>query len=52
MTRNIGITALYELSQIPEEERTKEHMTEKGEVKTPDEMTVKELNDLKTTQAT
>lgn len=47
LTRNIGITALYELSQIPEEERTKEHMTEKGEVKTPDEMTVKELNDLK-----
>lgn len=46
-TRNIGITALYELSQIPEEERTKEHMTKKGEVKTPDEMTVKELNDLK-----
>ena len=47
LTRNIGITALYELSQIPEEERTKEHMTEKGEVKIPDEMTVKELNDLK-----
>lgn len=26
LTRNIGITALYELSQIPEEERTKEHI--------------------------
>lgn len=47
LTRNIGITALYELSQIPEEERTKEHMTEKGEVKTPDEMTVRELRELK-----
>ena len=32
-TRNIGITALYELAQIPVEEREKTHVTEKGEEK-------------------
>ena len=46
-TRNIGITALYELAQIPVEEREKTHVTEKGEEKTVDEMTVKEIQDLK-----
>lgn len=43
---NLGSTALYLLSTLPEEERTKEHTTEKGETKTPDEMTVKELQQL------
>ncbi|MCG1174819.1 DUF3102 domain-containing protein [Staphylococcus epidermidis] len=46
-TRHLGVTALNELAQIPEIERTKEHTTSKGEVKTPDEMTVRELQDLK-----
>ena len=46
-TRHLGVTALNELAQIPEIERTKEHTTSKGEVKTPDEMTVRELRELK-----
>lgn len=44
---NLGSTALYLISTLPEEERNKEHTTEKGESKTPDEMTVKELQELK-----
>lgn len=46
-TLNIGIEALYLISTLPEEERTKEHATSKGETKTPDEMTVRELQELK-----
>ncbi|XJS09884.1 DUF3102 domain-containing protein [Aerococcaceae bacterium WGS1372] len=45
--RHLGATALSIISTLPEEERTKEHVTNKGEVKTPDEMTVRELQDLK-----
>ncbi|WP_373815550.1 DUF3102 domain-containing protein [Jeotgalibaca porci] len=45
--RNLGATALSLIATLPEEERTKEHTTEKGEVKTPDEMTVRELQELK-----
>ncbi|WP_303753301.1 hypothetical protein [Enterococcus sp. S86.2] len=44
---NLGTTALYLITTLPEEERTKEHVTEKGETKTPDEMTVRELQELK-----
>lgn len=44
---NLGTTALYLITTLPEEERTKEHITEKGEAKTPDEMTVRELQELK-----
>lgn len=44
---NLGSTALYLISTLPEEERTKERTTEKGETKTPDEMTVRELQELK-----
>lgn len=44
---NLGSTALYLIATLPEEERTKEHVTEKGETKTPDEMTVRELEKLK-----
>lgn len=44
---NLGSRALYEIATLPEEERTKEHTTSKGEVKTPDEMTVRELRELK-----
>ncbi len=44
---NIGMSIVYEISTLPEPERTKEHTTSKGEVKTPDEMTVRELRELK-----
>lgn len=46
-SRNLSISVLHELTQLPEPERTKEHTTSKGETKTPDEMTVKELRELK-----
>lgn len=45
--QHLGTTALYLITQIPEEERQKEHMTSKGETKTVDEMTVRELQELK-----
>lgn len=44
---NLGSNALYLITTLPEPERTKEHTTSKGEVKTPDEMTVRELRELK-----
>ncbi|WP_049431399.1 DUF3102 domain-containing protein [Staphylococcus hominis] len=44
---NLGLNVLYQIATLPEEERTKEHTTSKGEVKTPDEMTVRELRELK-----
>lgn len=44
---HLGGRALYLISTLPEEERIKEHVTEKGEVKTPDEMTTRELQELK-----
>lgn len=47
---NLGSRALYEIATLPEPERTKEHTTSNGETKTPDEMTVRELRELKTTQ--
>lgn len=47
MSSHLGMEALYEISTLPEPERTKEHTTSKGEVKTPDEMTVRELRELK-----
>lgn len=43
----LGNKALYLIATLPEEERTKKHETYKGEMKTPDEMTVRELNELK-----
>lgn len=46
-SRNLSISVLHELTQLPEPERTKEHTTSNGEVKTPDEMTVRELRELK-----
>lgn len=44
---HLGNKALYLIATLPEEERSKEHVTEKGESKTPDEMTVRELQTLK-----
>ena len=45
--QHLGNRALYLVATLPEEERTQEHVTSKGEVKTPDEMTVRELQELK-----
>ena len=47
MSSNLGMQALYEIATLPEPERTKEHTTSNGETKTPDEMTVRELRELK-----
>ncbi|MDW4150039.1 DUF3102 domain-containing protein [Staphylococcus saprophyticus] len=44
---NLGVTALYEIATLPDEERYKEHITSSGESKTPDEMTRNELRELK-----
>lgn len=43
----IGLSRLYEIATLPPSEREAEHTTSKGETKTPVEMTVKELRDLK-----
>lgn len=45
--QHLGNTALYLITQLPEEERSQPHETAKGETKTPDEMTVRELQELK-----
>lgn len=44
---HLGLTALNLIATLPKEERAKEHVTEKGETKKPDEMTVRELQELK-----
>ncbi|ULG73182.1 DUF3102 domain-containing protein [Macrococcus brunensis] len=46
-SNSLGVEALYQIATLPEPERTKEHITTKGEIKTPDEMTVRELRELK-----
>lgn len=47
LTNHLGVNVLYEIATLPEEKRTKEHTTAKGEIKTPNEMTEKELRELK-----
>lgn len=47
MSSNLGLEALYQIATLPPEERTKTHETTSGEQKTPDEMTVRELRELK-----
>jgi len=44
---NIGLSVLYEIATLPSEEREKEHVTSKGETKNVDEMTVRELQEVK-----
>ncbi|WP_239733037.1 DUF3102 domain-containing protein [Mammaliicoccus sp. E-M26] len=44
---HLGSSVLYQIATLPETERTKEHVTSSGETKTPDEMTVRELRELK-----
>ena len=44
---HLGNRALYLIATLPEEERTKEHITAKGDSKTVDEMTVREIDELK-----
>lgn len=44
---HLGTRALYEIATLPQEEREKEHVTSKGETKTVDEMTVRELQEVK-----
>ncbi len=45
--QHLGLRALSEIATLPEPERTKEHITSNGETKAPDEMTVRELRELK-----
>mgnify|MGYP001257679238 FL=1 len=47
MSQHLGVEALYQIATLPEEERQKLHRLESGEEKTPDEMTVRELRELK-----
>lgn len=44
---HLGTSALYLIATLPEEEREVEHVTADGETKVPDEMTVRELQNLK-----
>lgn len=44
---HLGSSALYLIATLPEGERDIEHVTANGATKTPDEMTVRELQELK-----
>lgn len=43
----LGLNALYQIATLPEPEREKEHTLSSGETKTVDEMTVRELQEVK-----
>ncbi len=43
-SHNLGMQALYEIVTMPESERDKPQQLPSGEVKKPDEMTVRETN--------
>ncbi|MEO5293940.1 hypothetical protein [Enterococcus cecorum] len=45
--QHLGSRALFLIATLPEEERDKQHTTSKGETKTVNEMTVRELQELK-----
>ncbi|WP_253806539.1 DUF3102 domain-containing protein [Paenibacillus polymyxa] len=42
-----GLEMLYEIATLPPDERTREHTLKSGAVKTADEMTVRELREVK-----
>lgn len=44
---NIGLDALYLIATMPEPARTETHTLADGQTKTPDEMTVRELREVK-----
>ncbi|WP_288528721.1 hypothetical protein [uncultured Secundilactobacillus sp.] len=44
---HLGVSILYELATLPEEEREAEHVTKGGAMKKPEEMSWRELQDLK-----
>ena len=44
---HLGTRVLYEIATLPELDRNKEFTTRSGEIKKPDEMTVRELRELK-----
>ncbi|GIN58112.1 hypothetical protein J8TS2_24310 [Lederbergia ruris] len=43
----LSMRNLYEIATLPPEQREAEHVTEKGETKKPEDMTVRELRELK-----
>jgi len=46
-SNQIGLEALYQIATLPEPEREKEHTLSSGKTKTVDEMTVRELQEVK-----
>lgn len=46
-SKHRGLEALYEIATLPPEERGREHTLKSGAVKVPDEMTVRELREVK-----
>src|SRR5699024_8102753 len=44
---DLGTQSLYLIATLPPSERESEHMTAKGEQKKPEDMTVKELREVK-----
>lgn len=47
MSSNLGMNVLYEIATMPEEERNKPQQLDSGKTKKPDEMTVRELREVK-----
>ncbi|UXS60519.1 DUF3102 domain-containing protein [Staphylococcus ureilyticus] len=45
--KTLGASALYQIATLPKEEREKEHLTNNGESKKPEDMTSRELENLK-----
>lgn len=46
-SQHLSMNVLYEIATMPEDERTKPQQLPNGEIKTPDEMTVRELRETK-----
>lgn len=45
--KTLGASELYQIATLPKEEREKEHLTNNGESKKPEDMTSRELENLK-----